>query len=487
MKQAAEPVASSGNEPAFNSLGPFAASAKVLWHAGLAPIPVGGEDGKKPLVTRFTKWKRHPGLKTILQWIRKFPEANVGIVTGPLSGVSVVEIDSADPVVQQAIVKRFGETPLQTRTPSGGCHLWYRHNGEACADLSPEVPVQIKAIGGFVVVPPSVRPSGRYAGRSYEFFQGTLGDLARLPQIRNTDHPTTTAPSPTRLRAIREGWRNNSLFRHLKEHAPYCDNYEALLDVGVTLGQLDCDPPLALAEITKTVNSVWEMIGEGRLWTKGAEPRVVVSKTVIDGLGGDALKLYLALQLAHFDRRQFAMAPKAMAGAQVIPGWSHQRYRATRDELLEKLCLRMVHKGGSGPGDPSMFAFSSLPIMMGTRSVPNITKHPPPVSPLGAFPSGSRYGETPQGERPVVMAVGDPRQLDLLESLGAPAPRCVIDPIRFGTLVRDARRAKGLTLRQAAGLAGLSRSALGNIETATYPPGPAVATRLIHSLELQPP
>ena len=51
-------------------------------------------------------------------------------------------------------------------------------------------------------------------------------------------------------------------------------------------------------------------------------------------------------------------------------------------------------------------------------------------------------------------------------------------------LVRDARLSKVLTLRQAAGLAGLSRSALGNIETTTYPPGPAVATRLINSFEL---
>ena len=49
-------------------------------------LSVGGM-GKKPLVTSFTKWKRRPGLNTIRKWINKYPDANVGVVTGPLSGV----------------------------------------------------------------------------------------------------------------------------------------------------------------------------------------------------------------------------------------------------------------------------------------------------------------------------------------------------------------------------------------------------------------
>lgn len=117
--------------------GPFATTAEMLWHAGLAPIPAGGGDGKEPLVADFTKWKRRPGLGTLLTWIAKFPDANVGVVTGPLSGIAVIDIDSADPVVQQRMIERFGDTPLKTRTPSGGCHLWYQYNEEASADFSP--------------------------------------------------------------------------------------------------------------------------------------------------------------------------------------------------------------------------------------------------------------------------------------------------------------------------------------------------------------
>jgi hypothetical protein len=370
-----------GPEYDAESFGPFAKAAEPLWHAGLAPIPVGGEDGKKPLVTHFTKWKRRPPIDTIRKWIDRFADANVGVVTGSLSGVTVVDIDSAELSVQDTITKRFGDSPLRTRTPSGGCHLWFRHNGEASADLTPHMPVQIKAAGGFVVVPPSVRPSGLHAGRSYEFIQGTLTDLAGLPCLRKEgiDRVDVAADNTKRLRAVKEGRRNNSLFRYLKDHAPHCDDYETLLDVGMTFGQHDCDPPLPSAEIIKTVNSIWKMREEERLWSKGAESRVVVPKTVVDTLSSDALKLYLKLQFSHFDRDQFALSPRAMAKAQVISGWSHQRYRAARDELLEKGHLKMFHEGGSRPRDPSLFGFASPPVAMDTKSVPNITKHPPPL------------------------------------------------------------------------------------------------------------
>jgi DNA-binding XRE family transcriptional regulator len=48
------------------------------------------------------------------------------------------------------------------------------------------------------------------------------------------------------------------------------------------------------------------------------------------------------------------------------------------------------------------------------------------------------------------------------------------------------RRTKRLTQQQAARLAGLSRSAFGNIETAAYLPGPVAVARLIDKLELLP-
>ena len=110
MPQAPERLARTldGPEICGNNLHPFARAAETLWHAGLARIPVGGEDGRKPLVTSFTKWNRRPGRAAIRKWIDRYPNANLGVVTGPLSGVTVVDVDSADLMVQQQMGERFG-------------------------------------------------------------------------------------------------------------------------------------------------------------------------------------------------------------------------------------------------------------------------------------------------------------------------------------------------------------------------------------------
>jgi hypothetical protein len=217
---------------------PFAENAEALWSAGLTPIPLGGDDGKQPLIRGFTKWWRRPALSTVLKWAQRHPNANVGIVTGKLSGVTIVDIDDSSNIDE--MIERFGETPLQTETPRGGRHLWYRFSGERSRNLRPseDLPVEVKATGTILVVPPSIRPNGEFAGRRYELVEGTWDDLPNLPPLR-----IEAARSPCRdggeppvpLRAIQPGRRNNTLFRQLLRHAPHCDDFDALSDVARTI------------------------------------------------------------------------------------------------------------------------------------------------------------------------------------------------------------------------------------------------------------
>jgi hypothetical protein len=113
--------------------------------------------------------------------IAKNLDANIGVSCGP-SGVVVVDID--DPSVIEDLLRRFGPTPLITSTPSGGRHLWYRNrNRQRSRNLrrSHGLAVDIKAAGGFVVVPPSVRPRD---GARYAIVQGDWRCIRRLPAFR---------------------------------------------------------------------------------------------------------------------------------------------------------------------------------------------------------------------------------------------------------------------------------------------------------------
>ena len=340
----------------------FAAAALDIAEDGLAVLPLGGEKGQTPLVSGWTKWKRRPGQAFIQKLILDFPDANIGAICG-ISGITVVDIDDAE--LLSVMIERFGETPLKILTPSGGIHLWYRNSGEGCSNAlrAEGLQVDIKGRGGFVVVPPSVRPAGEYAGGVYRFLAGSWNDLPHLPRMPAGALDSNRSSAPTRLRAVKEGHRNNVLFCLLLRHAKACDSVEDLFDVAETINA-DFAPPLSSREVAKTVGSSWLYEIEGRNWV-GKEQRTYILKSEWEALaahpnGGDALLLLSKLRMAHWGHDQFAASPKAMAEAEVIPAWGIKRYRAALGALIETPLLQKVHRGGQRPGDPSLFSFTSV-------------------------------------------------------------------------------------------------------------------------------
>jgi hypothetical protein len=387
-------------------MGAFAAAALSLAAAGLGVMPLGGADGKVPLV-KWRRWKRRPGPAFIRSLIKRHTDANIGVICG-LSCVTVVDIDDLDLLPQ--MIERFGDTPLRTHTPSGGVHLWYRSSGEGCRNLrtSEGLAVDIKGIGGQVVVPPSVRFTGEHAGRSYGFLTGSWDELKRLPAIfpgtrpqdraqgQGSAHPASVPSNPPiRLRAVKEGYRNDVLFCSLLRHAKGSDdNIEALLDTAETINA-DFDPPLSADEVAKTVVSAWKYETTDSNWV-GREQRVYTLRSEWIALaaqrdGGDGHLLFSRLRMAHWGHSEFAVSPKAMAREQTIPGWGPKRYRAALGAITDAKLLNELHHGGRRPGDHSLFSFSTAVIGSGARGEPNITRTPSSaaVSP----PERARRGE----------------------------------------------------------------------------------------------
>jgi len=120
---------------------------------GWSVIPVG--DDKKPLIRWEEYQKRLPTKEEIETWWSSWPDANIGIVTGEISNLVVVDIEKGG--------ECEGTTPtVISRTGGGGFHYYYQHPGgviknsvKALADK-----VDIRGDGGFVVAPPSLHKSG---------------------------------------------------------------------------------------------------------------------------------------------------------------------------------------------------------------------------------------------------------------------------------------------------------------------------------------
>jgi hypothetical protein len=102
----------------------------------------------------------------IRYWWRQNPNANVGLRTGQSNRIVVLDIDprhGGDASLDE-LERLFGcyvET-VQVDTGGSGWHLYFEHPGcDLKANLGSDFPgIDVKTDGGYVVVPPSVHPSG---------------------------------------------------------------------------------------------------------------------------------------------------------------------------------------------------------------------------------------------------------------------------------------------------------------------------------------
>jgi putative DNA primase/helicase len=110
--------------------------------------------------------------ETIRRWWAKWPTANVGIRTGEMSGLVVLDIDvkkhnGRDTLA--ALEREHGTLPatLTARTGGGGEHRAFRHPGgkvkSTAGDIGPGL--DIRADGGYIIV----EPSRHVSGKTYEW------------------------------------------------------------------------------------------------------------------------------------------------------------------------------------------------------------------------------------------------------------------------------------------------------------------------------
>jgi hypothetical protein len=314
------------------------AALDALSH-GLALLPTNGGDGKTPLVKGFHRWKKPPTLQTVEGWGAKWPNANIGVLTG-LSRVVVVDVD--DPGVLDTAKKLFGSTPLIIRTPRPGFQLWYRARGDETArnlrTSSLGLPIEIKAAASIVIVPPSLNPR---LGRAYQFESGSWDTLDSIPLFPGFQNGTNQSSIGTP--AIQEGERNLTLFRHLLHHAPLCDSVEALIAAGREFNHWHCVPQLPDAEVVKIAQSAWKIEREGRNLVAGPSGAVFLSYDVLDHLAEiagsrlpDAVLILIYLLRNHAWRKEpFAFVAAAMAQAKSVPGiMSRRRYDVKRRGIV---------------------------------------------------------------------------------------------------------------------------------------------------------
>lgn len=334
-----------------------------LFRAGFTLIPLGGPDGKRPLIAGWTG-RRLP-LEACLKRMANGGSQTYGI---RLDGILVIDTDTNNEATDNYLAGRFEPSPVRVRTGRGFHHYYVNDGIVPSAVRADGISIDFKAGShAFVVGPGSVRPDGRQ-------YLAAAGDLAstQLPQFRDKRPATTVSKGK-----VAEGERNGVLWRRAVEYAPVVDNFDGLVADLAAVRDLEFDDPESVsdAEIRKVAEWAWKLRLEGRLWA-GRNSAVQINRQALDVLlprkdGADALALYnlLMAEHGHQSGKQFAIVPDAMIAAGLLGMSRRQIYRA-RDVLVEVGLLALLRTGrqqGSARRLPDTFRLQSPTVAAAIR------------------------------------------------------------------------------------------------------------------------
>lgn len=238
---------------------------------GWSVIPVEPR-GKRPLVRWQVYQHRLPDGTEVAKWYQSWPDANIAVVTGVVSGVVVLDLDprhGADASLQELERKHGSITQtVEARTGGGGRHLYFAHPGEMLRNRVGLAPgVDLRGDGGYVLAPPSVHASGESyrwerspavcpLGSLPDWLSGASGEQSRR------GHPLSHWRRLLRD-GVAEGERNNSiasLAGHLLWHGV---DPEVATELLLAWNATRCRPPLEPEEVVRTVASITRLHQQG--------------------------------------------------------------------------------------------------------------------------------------------------------------------------------------------------------------------------------
>ena len=150
-------------------------AAQVYALRGWPRFPL-AQRGKQPL-TKHGLHDASSNPRAIERWWTRQPAANIGLACG-MAGLVVVDVDPAHGGIEAWTHINPGVHTLTSRTGSDGFHYFYvAPMGVALRSSAGKLGsgLDVRASGGYVVLPPSIHPNGR----AYEWID--VCDIAPLP------------------------------------------------------------------------------------------------------------------------------------------------------------------------------------------------------------------------------------------------------------------------------------------------------------------
>jgi hypothetical protein len=228
---------------------------------------------KKPLVKSWKQYQTTPATATeIAEWFDKWPEANIGLVTGAVSNLTVLDIDEYEhkgtlEYIKSVYLDRFDDPyppwthTVTARTPSGGYHWFFQHTPDMVSRRV--IPaVDCKTTGGYVVISPSAINGKRYLWTRAPFTKEKIVVPSIFPPIyeslfsvkKNSISTDEGKTQPLRVVDLDKGSRDESLFHIANSLTKGGMDQSNIRTVMHILG-MACVPPFGEADIDAKILS----------------------------------------------------------------------------------------------------------------------------------------------------------------------------------------------------------------------------------------
>lgn len=263
------------------------------------------QNNKIPLLTDWPTLNRTSNIEILEQWSVLFPGCNWGMVTGPASGICVLDIDlkngkqGLDWYNHQLLEHGVEwQDTLRVRTASGGYHNYYQWSDGIGKNTSGSLAngVDIIGEGGQVVVPGSIVNGVAY---KFEDCDGEKS-IAPLPgwlaEVVLRAFQPPPAPPPVRVNGegrIPEGQRHLFLLRHAGQLLHQGISFQALQTELLTVNNYHFQVPYPEPEIQRQVadfygrwqrdpKAIWREFQAS--YTQGNKQEIAVSLETQEGL-----------------------------------------------------------------------------------------------------------------------------------------------------------------------------------------------------------
>ncbi|NJL26711.1 MAG: DNA primase [Thermoanaerobaculia bacterium] len=212
--------------------------------------------GKEPLTPHGVK-DATSNAQVIQSWGARWSDANIGIAIP--DGYAVLDIDSQDALLRLRAEGRELPATVQMRT-ARGAQFWYRTEGQVRNRVGILPAIDVRAAGGYVVVPPSIHPTGVV----YEWVVPLERDaiapapawlLSLLREADRSSHRSAESWALTIAQPVAPGRRNQALaevtgllFRKLPA--------AVAAELAQCWARVRLVPPLPDAEVQRTIDSI---------------------------------------------------------------------------------------------------------------------------------------------------------------------------------------------------------------------------------------